>query len=441
MNVGGSPAPLDVSFAIIDGSGATTPFPATKLNPHDIVWTRIVVTAATTGACCKPDGSCAATSASGCGALYNGSYSGNNTVCGSCTQPPVRACCQTDGTCILATQAGCTSYPGAYRGDSPTCAAASCDRTLSTGVTGGGGFATPGAVFLNATAPADHPLLITGFDYSPTQAYNNVTFYPVMDIYTRPGGYVGFEFGNCASEYQPNGWVLNTQVTTIPYPVGGSDSTIHVTLASPVTVPAGQTIAFYLLVRASGIATNTTGPTTFSDPGEIMIQSDESRGAGAGSAAITPNWSGALSTTTNTFRGRIYYRSTGACCISEVCTTTTEAACTGTFRGLGTACTPNACVTGTGACCCGSRCTITTAGNCTGINQSFAGAGLACTPFSFRAPCCRADFNKNGAVTVQDIFDFLTAYFTTDPCGDTNDTGAVTVQDIFDYLTAYFGGC
>ena len=71
--------------------------------------------------------------------------------------------------------------------------------------------------------------------------------------------------------------------------------------------------------------------------------------------------------------------------------------------------------------------------------------GTVWTPFSFTAPCCRANFNKNSvgpAVSVQDIFDYLTGYFSNDICADANDTGTVSVQDIFDFLTAYFaGGC
>jgi hypothetical protein len=57
------------------------------------------------------------------------------------------------------------------------------------------------------------------------------------------------------------------------------------------------------------------------------------------------------------------------------------------------------------------------------------------------ANTCIADFNGKGFVTVQDIFDFLGAYFTNNPSADVNGSGTVTVQDIFDYLTSYFTGC
>jgi hypothetical protein len=56
------------------------------------------------------------------------------------------------------------------------------------------------------------------------------------------------------------------------------------------------------------------------------------------------------------------------------------------------------------------------------------------------AKTCIADFNGDGHVTVQDIFDFLAAWFAHDPAADINNSGAVTVQDIFDFLAAWFAG-
>jgi len=62
------------------------------------------------------------------------------------------------------------------------------------------------------------------------------------------------------------------------------------------------------------------------------------------------------------------------------------------------------------------------------------------TTFHFQFVPCPADFNLSGAVTVQDIFDFLTAYFAGNPDADFNHFSGITVQDIFDFLAAYFAG-
>lgn len=54
-------------------------------------------------------------------------------------------------------------------------------------------------------------------------------------------------------------------------------------------------------------------------------------------------------------------------------------------------------------------------------------------------PPCPCDFN-GGGLSVQDIFDFLGAYFANDPRADLNSDG-ISVQDIFDFLACYFAGC
>jgi hypothetical protein len=54
---------------------------------------------------------------------------------------------------------------------------------------------------------------------------------------------------------------------------------------------------------------------------------------------------------------------------------------------------------------------------------------------------CASDVNRSGTVTVQDIFDFLAAYFAGGITGDFNGAGGISVQDIFDFLAAYFAGC
>ncbi len=96
----------------------------------------------------------------------------------------------------------------------------------------------------------------------------------------------------------------------------------------------------------------------------------------------------------------------------------------------------------TGACCSGTTCSVVASTACTGANTSYKGDGTVCNaPGNNTTPCCKADYNQSGSVTVQDIFDFLGGYFTQDPRADINGAGGVTVQDIFDFLAAYFTGC
>ncbi len=62
-------------------------------------------------------------------------------------------------------------------------------------------------------------------------------------------------------------------------------------------------------------------------------------------------------------------------------------------------------------------------------------------PTTVQIVFCPADFNNSGTVTVQDIFDFLAAWFAGNPSANFNGIGAINVQDIFDFLSAWFAGC
>lgn len=54
---------------------------------------------------------------------------------------------------------------------------------------------------------------------------------------------------------------------------------------------------------------------------------------------------------------------------------------------------------------------------------------------------CPADQNSDGALTVQDIFAFLTLWFQGDLGADFDSSGQNSVADIFSYLSAWFAGC
>ncbi|MCC6322744.1 MAG: hypothetical protein IT438_15050 [Phycisphaerales bacterium] len=50
-----------------------------------------------------------------------------------------------------------------------------------------------------------------------------------------------------------------------------------------------------------------------------------------------------------------------------------------------------------------------------------------------------ADFNRSGGIAIQDLFDFLSAYFVPHLAADLNGTGAVSLQDLNDFLSEYYG--
>lgn len=86
-----------------------------------------------------------------------------------------------------------------------------------------------------------------------------------------------------------------------------------------------------------------------------------------------------------------------------------------------------------------------------GSIKNGAGTDLGVTPTAFLGPqafmrtqapvSCPADFNGVGGLSVQDIFDFLAAWFAGDARANFNGTGGISVQDIFDFLAAWFAGC
>jgi hypothetical protein len=59
----------------------------------------------------------------------------------------------------------------------------------------------------------------------------------------------------------------------------------------------------------------------------------------------------------------------------------------------------------------------------------------------FVAQHCPGNFNCDYFTDVQDIFDFLSAWFAASASADVNGVGGVTIQDIFDFLAYWFTPC
>jgi hypothetical protein len=99
----------------------------------------------------------------------------------------------------------------------------------------------------------------------------------------------------------------------------------------------------------------------------------------------------------------------GPCCAANgACTTVVASACSGTAGTPGGVCSPDPCL---GACCNrkGGQCLVMHSADCATLGLQFLGLGAACSPVTCRA--CPGDFNGVGGISVQDIFDFLAAYF------------------------------
>lgn len=130
---------------------------------------------------------------------------------------------------------------------------------------------------------------------------------------------------------------------------------------------------------------------------------------------------------------------TGTCCLSTGCTVTRRSCCTGDGgQFLTSSCAPSLCA---GACCVPAGCITRDGPTCAAAGGAFQGIDIACGLPGNPTTCCPANFNQQGGVTVQDIFDFLATYFAGDFDADFNNSMTITVQDIFDFLAAFFAGC
>ena len=95
-------------------------------------------------------------------------------------------------------------------------------------------------------------------------------------------------------------------------------------------------------------------------------------------------------------------------------------------------------------CCRGTTCNTVASGTCTGqvagsnsLVVSSCGAGTAL------ASCCFADFNHDGIQSIDDLFLYFNAYFTSSPYANFGGDGVATptIDDLFLYINAYFSTC
>ncbi len=417
------------------------------------------------GACCNPDGTCSIGSGTACAAA-GGLFQGNGSSCNSAVDPcPVAAgaCCNnTTGVCTyVAGAANCSATTSTYSGDGSVCSpntcaqpGACCTGTTCTTVTDNG----CSGDFLGVGVACEASTCTIGaccIASSATCIQTNATLCAnAGGVYSGDGtvcsnltvGSPLFSSGNTFPISIPDSTPAGVTATIVIPAGSGTVSGLNVAIGLThtwvgdliVTLSNGSTTV--TLVNRPGVvsggstvgySTDLAGQYVFTDVASTPFATAAATGPALAAGSYKP--AQALSA----FDGAPF-EGTWTLSVSD-----NAGGDTGTIGGLDfVSVTVTPTCEFSGACCCGSSCSLTTAAACTGTNSVFSGSGTVCNvPGNISSPCCLADYNHAGGVSVQDIFDFLAGYFSGNPCADING-GGTSVQDIFDFLAAYFsGGC
>lgn len=275
----------------------------------------------------------------------------------------------------------------------------------------------------------------------------------ISEIFTSVDGQVQFielkENSNFNGQQNLSGHTITAENT---------DGSVVNTFTFPSNLPSSQTAGKRVLIATAnfaalpgGVTPNYVIPPNFLFTGGRVNFAELSAGANVLYTNLPTNGSSSFNfpgTATAANSPQNFAAATGSvnvpsgsCCVGSVCSVTSSVGCAGTFTTAGT-CSPNPCTPSvTGACCAATACSIDTQTNCVGAGRVYRGDGVSCGEVGNPTACCAANFNQSGGVSVQDIFDFLGAYFEGDPSANFNNSGGITVQDIFDFLSAYFAGC
>ena len=404
-------APNDAYYAFIEINVAAGAFVGSSAEGYidDVSINGTVVGGGLTGACCV-----GIVCSVGTQAACTGTYQGNGTTCSPdpCAPPVTGACCATIGSCSVTTQAACT---GNYRGAATTCTPNTCP--VFSELVSNGGFEVAG--FGGATDSFMWSVAVSGGPGSLSQRDGTMP---------RTGGFAHHLLTFGQDGIGGNAAVIQNTTTDGGMPSLQENTPVSATFRGKYTLGPGG-VGFYVLRILNGggaivaatplgvINSGTSGAyQTFSTP-SVMVPA----------FGAPPNDVYAAFIELNVAAGAFVGASAEAF-IDDV-------SISGTLAGGGAP---------IGVCCRGSSCSLTTQAAC--VPGAFGGAawvaGPACNaPINQTTPCCKADFNKANGLGVQDIFDYLAAWFASDPSADSNGDSSLSVQDIFDFLGAWFAGC
>ena len=348
-----------------------------------------------TGACCAGNGTCSATTQASC----SGSWLGAGTTCSadSCNG----TCCNASlGTCTVVALPRCIApntwtiggscSPNPCPVSGACCNGYCCTRTTHAECTGtawtSGGLCTLGACGQEANVDCTHAVTLK---------------LGVTALGSNCGGSDTSAPSSTCGTFQFNAWWSFTPTTSGPYKIDTCGSGFNTILS----LFSGTCMAATFVDCSTG---GSAGNSPCSDGAPNAVLSSESL---TGGTTYLVNVNG-VSNTSGTISIAVNSVQTGVCCRG--------ATCDGAVGQSG-------CVASGSA------------------GASFVSSATSCNATGdAKAPCCFADFNKTGGVTVQDIFDFLSAWFAKSPfatVGGDGSGGAPTVQSIFDFLGAWFSKC
>lgn len=364
----------------------------------------------TTGACSTIFGGACATGTT---------QTGTGTTCNPNPCPPSQACCSGTSCTIVLQSVGCGS--GVSQGAGSTCSPNPClaaDECATTNLVAALGSQSSSNVGASTSFNITPGSLCPGIIASGTGGNNDVFW-----VFTAPAT-TNYTLNTCAAN--------------------SFDTVLSVHSACPAT-------------SANVLACNDDSSSTGNTPcAEGNLLSRIQTVALTAGQVYYIRVASYLTTTFGNYTLTIAYvdpSSVGSCCVGASCALTDAGNCGGTFAAGGS-CTPSPCAAPGGVCCRGATCTttITSGAACTSslIGSPMAGAafptGAGCNSGAIsNAPCCYADYNKVGGITINDIFDFLSDWFAGSPyanVGGDGSSGVLNVQNIFDFLNNWFaGGC
>jgi hypothetical protein len=398
------------------------------------------------GVCCDT-GNCSMTTHPNCGGF--GVWSASGTCTPNTCPAPTGACCP-GSSCVISTQAACAT---GYQGNNTTCSGGPCPPANDT---------CANAIWLADNVP------YTGTNTNALTDFNGNNL-ANCSTGTNSGADVWFKYkpavtGSVRVTTNTVSGVGSTAIDTVLSVHASCGATTSIACnddsGSPanssniaaVTLTAGTTY----LIRVAGYnsATGTYTVRVIGGGGTIPT--------GACCAADGTCTAVAQTACSTTYQGDATVCNpnpcpppSGSCCApSGACSTGIQSACSGAWTSGGS-CSPNICPVPSGVCCRGATCSIsmTDSSSCAGsvgAGSTTSGvwsttSGVCNAAGNSTSPCCYADYNKTGGISVQDIFDFLNDWFAGfkyTVVGGDGVHGTLSVQNIFDFLGVWFaGGC